>query len=99
MQMARTPQRCSNPSLSSSKSYWGNKRGGIKEGHKIPQNLDPQRYTHKEMNRLGQNVDLDLLSLPLKYGQESSEGKRLVKLKNLEQVWTKISLIEEGEAS
>ena len=51
------------------------------------------------MNRLGQNVGLDLLSLPLKYGQESSEGKRLIKLQNLDQVWTKLSLIDEEEAT
>ena len=38
----------------------------------------------------GQNMDLDLLSLPLKYGQESLEGERFIKLQNLEQVWTNL---------
>jgi hypothetical protein len=59
----------------------GNKRGRIKERHKIPQNLDPQRYTHKEMFWFGQNVDLDLLQQPLKYMQESMEGCVEIKLK------------------
>ena len=84
MQMARTPQRCSNPSLPSSNKATkaiGGTREEESKRDKILQNLDPQRCTHKEMNRLGQNVDLDHLHQPLKYMQESMKGCVEIKLK------------------
>ena len=55
------------------KSYWGNKRGRTnrRRNTKFLQDLDLVDFPHKERNLFGQDVDLDLLYLFLKYEQES----------------------------
>ena len=50
---------------------------------KQPQNLDPQVSPHLEGILIGGMVDLDLLSWIPKFGQESSEGLRGIKLSKM----------------
>jgi len=72
--MARTPQRCSNPSLSNSNKAT-KAIGGIREEeqrgeHKILQDQDLVGSPHKERDLIGEDVDLDLLSLfPQEYAR------------------------------
>ena len=72
--MARTPQRCTDPSLSNSNKAT-KAIGGIGEEEQEGRTQNSprsrsQRFTHKEMIWFGQSVDLELLSLFLKYEQE-----------------------------
>ena len=78
--MARTPQRCSSPSLSNSnkatKAIGGNKRGRTnkRRNTKFLQDLDLVDSPHKERDLIGQDVDLDLLSLFPQIGARIMEG-------------------------
>ena len=54
--------------------------GRTKEKHQELQNLDPTSSPHLEEILFSGEVDLDLLSCFLKFGQESSEGIGGIKL-------------------
>ena len=61
----------------SNKCLCGNKRGRTKKNStNESQDLDPTGSPHKEEKVIGGVVDLDLLSLFPKFGQESLEGLR-----------------------
>ena len=52
----------------------GNKRGRIKEIYKELQDLDLEGSPHKERDLIGEDVDLDLLSLFPQMGARIMEG-------------------------
>ena len=60
------------------KSYWGNKRGRTnkRRNTKFLQDLDLVDSPHKERDLIGQDVDLDLLSLFPQMGARIMEGLR-----------------------
>jgi hypothetical protein len=67
------------------KSYWGNKRGRTnrRRNTKFLQDQDLVDSPHKERDLIGEDVDVDLLYLSLKWMQESLEGEEDSKLKRV----------------
>jgi hypothetical protein len=63
--IVRTRQRCPNPSLSNfnkaTKDIGGIREEKQKGEHQTLQDLDPNKFPHKEVILIGQSVDLDLL--------------------------------------
>src|SRR3954469_14500445 len=101
MQMARTTQRCSNPSLSSSnkatKAIGEQERRNQRETQNAPKSRSPKMHSQRDESVRSKRGSRSPLSSTQIWAR-IIRRKRLGKLQDLEQVWTKLSLIEEEEA-